>query len=298
MPGFNRSGGNLTITAAGGGFRRFTSTDPTVLPVDPIVKIAAIDFAVNLVTSTTINGNVQRAGPDISSCAVEGQTPCKFIKVINPGGRSQDKAISTVALYNLLPGPAPIPQGLNANNGLSVGGTDVTVTGVNLDFVVQVTLNGKLGAIDQNSRSETSLKFTTPANCPMSFPLVFVDVDNGSTSFGSFIYSNSILGPILDGFPPINVGLGKTASTLDAFVRVGPCEFLQVTNPDQTGGCLSVSMRSQIFSESRSSRQYAVSVSADASNCKTIAEVKTYNFSFTLNNGPRNGPVKAVVNVK
>ncbi|HSB11409.1 MAG TPA: Ig-like domain-containing protein, partial [Blastocatellia bacterium] len=89
---FNRTGGNLTITAAQGGFRRFDSTIPGAPPILPKVNLDGIGFEVNIVTAgvpATINGNVQRAPKEIPSCAVEGQTPCKFVHVRNPGGRAR-----------------------------------------------------------------------------------------------------------------------------------------------------------------------------------------------------------------
>jgi len=187
VPGFNRLGGNLTITAVGGGFRDFRSSIPGIPIVNPTVKIGAIDFAVNTVTvgtPSTINGNVQRAGPDISSCAVEGQTPCKGIKVINPGGRSQDRAVSTVALYNLLPGPAPIPQGRFPDSGFSIGGgPPISIFGApnqgNLDFVTRVTIGGTPAPIV--SQSQTLLLVIAPPHVAGGGnAITLFDIDNAA----------------------------------------------------------------------------------------------------------------------
>jgi hypothetical protein len=169
VPGFNRTGGNLTITAAGGGFREFQSS-ATGARIEPNVRIGAIDFAVNLVTSTTINGNVQRVGPDIPSCVIEERTPCKTISVKNPGGRNVDKAKSAVELYNLMAGPPPSPESLTNNSGKSTGGTGTRIDGDNLDFVDRITFNGKPGVIDEASRTRTRIRVTTPSNCPGTFP--------------------------------------------------------------------------------------------------------------------------------
>jgi hypothetical protein len=188
VPGFNRSGGNLTITAAGGGFRRFTSSDPAVPPVNPGVNIGGIDFAVNTVTpateNSTINGNVQRAGPEFSACVTcgQGQQPCKVINVRNPGGRNRDAAHSVVALYNLLPGPAPIPQNRFPDSGFSIGETTITIngsaTGGNLDFVSEVTVGGTAALIV--SQSQTMIRCVTrphTASAASSNPIILFDVD-------------------------------------------------------------------------------------------------------------------------
>ncbi len=162
-PGFNRLGGNLTITAASGGFRQFRSSVTPVF-VNPNVNIGDIDFLVNTVgegTPSTINGNVLRAGPEIRSCVKEGVVPCKDIIVRNPGGRRRDRVRSNVPLYNLLPGPPPVPQAINPNLSLSIGGERMLITGsqmlANLDFTEVVQIGGLVAPILTQSRSQISV---------------------------------------------------------------------------------------------------------------------------------------------
>lgn len=181
---FNRSGGPLTITAAGGGFKRFDSSIPGAPPVLPRVNLDGIGFDVNVVTTTTITGNVQRAGPEFSACVRcgVGQQPCKFIHVRNPGGRATDTAHSVVALYNLLPGPAPIPESRSPDSGFSIGTTPITIngpeTGGNLDFVNRVSVGGTDALII--NQSQTTIRCVTRAHTASpasSNPIFLFDVD-------------------------------------------------------------------------------------------------------------------------
>jgi hypothetical protein len=183
VPGFNRLGGNLTITAAGGGFRRFESSIPGIQPVNPAVSIGAIDFAVNTVTQgtpSTINGNVRRAGPDIRSCASRGQSPCYRVRVTNPGGRLQDRVESAVPLYNLLGGPPPIPQSRFPDNGFSIGGTRITISGENLDFVDNVTVGGTDAPIISKTRTRLIVS-TLPHTAGANNPIILFDIDNSAS---------------------------------------------------------------------------------------------------------------------
>jgi hypothetical protein len=182
-PGFNRLGGNLTITAAGGGFRVFRPSDQSHPIVNPDVSIAEIDFEVNLVTEgvpSTINGNVKRAGAEIESCAVEGVSPCKKITVKNPGGRNQDKVKSVVALYNLLPGPAPIPETRFPDNGPSRGGTQITIRGQNLDYTRRVTIGGSPVPLVLNHTRNTLVVLSPPHIAGPSNAIRLFDIDNAA----------------------------------------------------------------------------------------------------------------------
>ncbi|MCI0489969.1 MAG: IPT/TIG domain-containing protein [Blastocatellia bacterium] len=193
-PGFNRLGGNLTITAAGGGFRRFESTETGVPPVNQSISIGRIGFAVNTVTMgapSTINGNVRRADASIRSCVIEGEVPCKRIFVTNPGGRRQDEVRSMVPLYNLLPGPPPIPQSRFPDNGFSIGGTVITISGENLDFTDNVTIGGTDAPIITKTR--TLITVATLPHVAGAANIILFDIDNaapGGTQVpgGAFLY--------------------------------------------------------------------------------------------------------------
>src|SRR6185295_19105779 len=200
--GFNRAGGTLTIN--GGGFRRFDSTLPGAAPVLPRVNLDSIGFDVTLVTNSTINGNVQRAGPEFQACVRcgVGQQPCKFIHVRNPGGRAKDTAHSLGALYTLLPGPAPIPQSRFPDNGPSIGGTPVTIKGENLDFVDNVTIGGTNALIV--SKTGSTIVITSPphgASPGSQNPITLFDIDcaapgGTAVSGGGFTYQLTPVTPI------------------------------------------------------------------------------------------------------
>jgi len=172
--GLNRQGGNVTITAQGGGFKEFTST-ATQKRVEPKVEIGELDFEVNTVSSTQINGNVLRAPNRARCCDLEGQTPCLSVRATNPGGRTNDGRSSSVPLYNLLPGPAPAPQSRFPDFGFSIGGSRVTIRGQNLDFVDSVTIGGTDAPII--SKTATVLEVTTrPHTAGANNAIILFDV--------------------------------------------------------------------------------------------------------------------------
>jgi hypothetical protein len=182
VPGFNRLGGNLTITAAGGGFRRFQSS-VTQNVVLPNVNIGDIDFDVNLVTEGTpssINGNVKRAGADIRCCANRGEEPCLDVIVKNPGGRRDDKVRSLVPLYNLMCGPPPIPETRFPDNGPSIGGTQITIRGQNLDFARRVTIGGSPVALVLNHTRNTIVVVSAPHVAGSGNDIRLFDIDNAA----------------------------------------------------------------------------------------------------------------------
>ncbi|MEW6212264.1 MAG: IPT/TIG domain-containing protein [Acidobacteriota bacterium] len=185
VPGFNRLGGNLTITAAGGGYRVFRPSDQSKPHVNPNVNIGDIDFEVNTVTEGTpssINGNVKRAGPEIQSCVVQGKSPCMKITVKNPGGRMQDKVRSVVDLYTLMPGPPPTPETRFPDNGPSIGGTQITIRGQNLDFAKRVTIGGSPVALVLNHTRNTIVVVSAPHVAGPGNDIRLFDIDNqGST---------------------------------------------------------------------------------------------------------------------
>jgi hypothetical protein len=183
VPGFNRLGGNLTITAAGGGVRMFQSSIPGRPLVNPNVNIGDIDFEVNMVTEgapSTINGNVLRAGSEIDSCTIQGQSPCMKITVKNPGGRVQDKVRSVVDLYTLMPGPPPIPETRFPDNGPSIGGTQITIRGQNLDFARRVTIGGSPVALVLNHTRNTIVVVSAPHVAGSGNDIRLFDIDNAA----------------------------------------------------------------------------------------------------------------------
>ena len=299
--GFNRLGGNLTITAAGGGFRRFQSS-VTQSIVLPNVDIGSIDFKVNTVTEgvpSSINGNVQRAGPEIQSCPVQGQSPCMKVIVKNPGGRKQDVVRSIVDLYTLMPGPPPTPVNLSRNSGDSIGGTSVTITGDDLDFTERITLDGRACIIA--SRSRTEIRAVTPPNCPQRFAFRFLSVDRLAFDFSAFNYQQTLdVDANLN--HSITVSLGGTAGPAFPFlpfeVILGPCEFLSIEGDRQNAGCLGFSVVENDNSQNENRHRYVLNLIADARNCDVAtAPTQPVTFNYTLVNGQRRqkGTVRVTV---
>jgi len=284
--GFDRLGGILTITAQEGGYKQFASSI-TQSKVSPRVTIGGIDFDVNTVSLTQLTGQVKRAGGDIDSCIIESISPCKRIFVTNPGGRSGDKVKSLINLYNLKAGPAPTPQFINIPRGPSVGGTEVTIRGDNLDWVKSVKFDRTPGRI--TLQEEGRIKVVTPAQCFGSIPITIDSIDRQSVPFGSFTYVNTLQGPLLDGLPSITVELGKSRTTLRTTVTIGPCETLEIVNPPGQGenGCVTATMEAtQVSGGGLAPITFAVFVTVSAKNCNTIASVGNYTFTFTVRNGP------------
>ncbi|HLG15148.1 MAG TPA: Ig-like domain-containing protein [Blastocatellia bacterium] len=177
--GYNRLGGIATITAQAGGYRRFVSSvgEP---PVNPTVNIGSIDFEVNTVTPTQLNGLVLRAPKDVEACGScgGGQIPCKNIKVKNPGGKSKDVVVSAIPLYNLKPGPAPIPESRFPDGGPSIGGTTILIRGQNLDFVKSVTIGGTPAVIIPETQTDNRLVITAlPHSAGANNAITLFDVD-------------------------------------------------------------------------------------------------------------------------
>ncbi len=181
--GYNRLGGIVTIT--GTGYRTFGAIKPEIVVED-------LSFTINTVNSTQVNGLVLRAPKKAKSCQIVGQNPCKRITVRNPGGRDSDRVTSNIPLYNLKPGPAPVPESRVPDFGFSIGGTPITIRGDNLDFADNVTVGGTDAPIV--ARSEHTLEILTlPHTAGANNSIIVFDVDDtapGGTTVpgGSFRY--------------------------------------------------------------------------------------------------------------
>jgi hypothetical protein len=142
------------------------------------VTIGGIAFQVNTVNEarTQINGLVLPAGKEIAACGAcgGGQVPCKGVKVKNPGGKSRDVRVSAIPLYNLKPGPAPIPDGASGF-GPSTGGETLTIHGNNLSFVRKVQFGGLDATID--SQRDGRIKVTAPPHVAGTVTIVLFDID-------------------------------------------------------------------------------------------------------------------------
>ena len=194
--GHNRLGGLVNIN--GSGFKTFRSEKPKV-------EIGELTFTTNAVneSGTQITGLVRRADKTQRSCQIVGQTPCKRIRVLNPGGRPGDRSDFSIPLYNLKAGPPPVPQSRFPDNGFSIGGTNVTISGENLDFVDNVTIGGTNAPIV--SQSPTKLVVVTPPHSAgAGNAILLFDIDNaapGGTAVpgGGFRYDPTPIGRIPGG---------------------------------------------------------------------------------------------------
>jgi hypothetical protein len=184
-----------------------------------------------------INGNVQRAGPEFQACVRcgVGQQPCKFIHVRNPGGRAKDTAHSVVALYTLLPGPAPSPQSRFPDSGFSIGGTVITIKGENLDFVDNVTVGGTNATII--TKTDKTILVSTLPHAAGSAAITLFDIDcaaPGGTIVpnGNFTYALTPVTPI----PNTRIfivgpqeGVGLVANTLTKSASINCIGQLNLT---------------------------------------------------------------------
>src|SRR5262249_40824817 len=119
------TGGAVTIT--GTGFQTWQLTEaPLPVTVNPTVLIGnsnnhdQIPFTMTTPPSlTTIQGNVGPTPSTVTVCAQEGQTPCKTITVINPGGSDGADDLTSQALLTINSPSAPLITGLG---GITVTG--------------------------------------------------------------------------------------------------------------------------------------------------------------------------------
>ncbi|PYT07206.1 MAG: hypothetical protein DMF60_07580 [Acidobacteria bacterium] len=250
------TGGTVTIT--GTGFQTWQlNVGPDVVTVNPTVLIGKtnthdqIPFTVVSIpqNSTTITGNVGPTPNTVGTCAEVGQTPCKTISVINPGGSDGVDDLTSQALLTINPPPPPVIDGTAALTGTgavgpatsnSIGMQDFRVvggltaaspvtariSGRNLGRVMTVTFVGAspqaIGPSNINSDG-TRIELSVPAFCvsgaQASVSVLVDDGVNAPVSFANgWIYRTT--GPIQIFIP------GHLLSEI-VYV-VGQCEHLNV----------------------------------------------------------------------
>lgn len=261
--------------------------------IDPKVNLDGIGFDVNTVANTTIMGNVQRAGPEISACVKcgVGQQPCKFINVRNPGGRARDTVTSFVALYTLLGGPPPSPQSRFPDNGFSIGGTVITIKGENLDLVDNVTVGGTDAPII--SKTDKTLLVSTLPHIAGAVAITLFDVDCAAPAGtavpnGNFTY---LLTPV-------------TAIPNTRIFIVGPGEGVDLVDPPNNSpsiNCISeLTMTLKSVAPPPSAQTGVQAFLADGSykycGCRQLGSI-TGTISFTLFNtaAPMNNALRKAV---
>jgi hypothetical protein len=208
----------LTIT--GTGYQQFTPAGGP--PVFPTVFVGAnLLGGMTNVTSSQITGTLSRNETGEKSC-----TPgvkCKGITVGNPGHRQAD-IVPTDSLYELQMGPPPTINSITPNSGLSIGGTEVTIGGDNLDFVYKVTLGGKPLTIESGTQGIKSLKVKTLPNCAGNAFFAVTNIDEQT-----FNYNIPGVSAFTFNVSPVTVVrvLGQSPRQLNPIARyfayVGPC---------------------------------------------------------------------------
>lgn len=248
-----------TVNITGTGFQTWTLGSEPVVTVNPTVLIGKsgrhdqIPFDVIFATPdmTTIKGNVGPTPPEIGTCPEVGQTPCKTITVINPGGSDGvDDLTPTAPLLTINAPPPPVidrivsltvtgaegPAGSNSigmqnirTPGAYTAASPVyaRISGRNFDRVRSVTFVGaaptSIGPSSIN-RAGTIIEVGVPAFCLSGASnSVAVTVDDGVNPIVSFAngWSYSATGPLQIFLP--NVPLGAIA------FLTGPCEDIGVS---------------------------------------------------------------------
>jgi hypothetical protein len=244
-----------TVTIRGTGFGKWLIGTQTVLPAVEIghpEQHDQIPFALISATDdgTTIIGNVGPTPSGVGTCAQDGQTPCKTISVINPGGFDGQDDLTSQPLLTISNPPPPVVTGTNAltlggslaqatsnSLGLYVTGqaplptVTVPVTAVirgnNLSFVKTVTFGNQqvtVGPADLKSSSEIDVR--VPAYC-ISTPtqavnVIVYDGFNAPVTFvGGWIYTPTM--PIR----LVGVNVGERGNFIA--YAVGQCENANIT---------------------------------------------------------------------
>lgn len=251
------TGGTVTIT--GSGFQTWTlgegSNSVTVYPAVLIGKIARHDqipFSVITVTvPNAIKGNVGPTPREIGTCAEIGQTPCKTITVINPGGSDGiDDLTPGAPLLTINAPPPPVidrivsltvagAEGPAASNSIGMqnirkvgayttgSAVSARISGRNFDRVKSVTFVGaaptSIGP-SNITHSGTRMDVMVPAFCLIgASSSVAVAVDDGVNPVVSF--ANGWLYSPTD---PVQLFLPNIPLGAIAFMA-GPCEDVNVT---------------------------------------------------------------------
>ena len=261
-----------TVTIKGTGFQTWQLViGPNTVTVNPIVLVGVgnpnkhdqIPFTVTSVTTdqTTIMGNVGPTPDTIATCPEVGQTPCKTVSVINPGGSDGVDDLTSAALLTI---NAPLPPAITGTASLVAGGSGpatsnsigasgiklangfsapIPVTarifGTNLSRVKSVTFVGAapitIGL--SNFKGSGEIDVGVPSIClagaSASVSVTLSDGVNAPVSFAN--------GWLFTATGPVQVVLpGMPLGTIAAYL-VGPCETVSVSIFTFPDGSLEVS---------------------------------------------------------
>lgn len=168
----NRAGGQMTIN--GNGLREFEGTSSPNDNILPFVQIGrTTGFRVETVVESAFGsgpssttGIMRHAELEEGVGCADALSPCRYITIRNPGGKSRDERKPAVKVFALLPGPAPVLTGVSPAIGPSDGGYKVTLNGANLFVVNSIGVGTQLGFIDENdARADNQITFTVPFGC-------------------------------------------------------------------------------------------------------------------------------------
>ena len=249
-----------TVTITGNGFHTWTlGSGFNEITVNPVVLVGKanrhdqIPFTVISVSPnfTSLTGNVRRTPNEIGTCAEAGETPCKTITVINPGGSDGVDNLTSENLLTINNPSPPVITGtasLSAANQVgpatsnSIGGSGFKVvngfsapisvtakiSGRNLSRVDSVTFVGAdpIAIGPSNIKSDGEIQVGVPAICITGAGgsnTVAVLVDDGVNTPVSFAN-----GWIYMATGPVQVVLPGIPINKIAYL-VGPCEMVSVS---------------------------------------------------------------------
>jgi hypothetical protein len=163
-------------------------------------------------TSVTIGGTPVTGFTVQSDTTISTKTPAHAagpvtVVVTTPGGTSTN----TTNLFTYVATPLPTVTGISPNNGPTLGGTQVTITGANFTGATSVTIGGT-AATFVTVVNPTTIKATTPAHVAGTVDVVVTTPPGSGTGTGLFTY---FITPVVTGMSP-NVGpaAGGTSVTI------------------------------------------------------------------------------------
>ena len=256
-----------TVTIAGSGFQTWQLTNgQDTITVNPVVLVGRADehdqitFTVITTTipqsgPTTISGNVGPTPNTVKVCAQEGETPCKTITVINPGGSDGRDELTSQKLLTINSPSAPLITGLASivdkaqgpptSNSIGAAGirleggfsipipVTAKIVGINLDRVMSVTFQNA----DQVILGPSNIKSSTEIQVPV--PVVCLTGTTGTNTSGVTVFDGITSSPAFNGWIYSATGPEQITPSGGAlnkiYYLVGYCERVNVvwrTLPD------------------------------------------------------------------
>jgi hypothetical protein len=211
------SDGSMTFTAAYG-------SSPILTSISPSNGVAGGGTAVTITGSGFISGNITvefggipaTSVQFVNSTTVTAVTPAGTPGVVNVLLANPDGQSSTLANGFTYQGPPPTLNSISPTNGVTTGGTPVTITGSGF-------INGNI-TVDFGGIAATSVQFVdsntvtavTPADTAGVLDVLLVNADGQTATLaGGFTYLAAAPPPVLTSISPSNgVTTGGTSVTL------------------------------------------------------------------------------------